>query len=117
MRDRLIELFKKINYNPVKGGIKANLANQFSEYALNQIIDELLANGVIVPPVKVGQTVYRAYIKDIGEEEVLEVGIDDEGVFFETTEARYYEWHFNKCVYFAREEAERALKGADNEKV
>lgn len=58
MRDRLIEIFKKTKYSPVKGGLEATLATQFSEYALNQIIDKLLAEGVIVPPVKVGQTVY-----------------------------------------------------------
>lgn len=60
MRDRLIEIFKKINYKPFEQcNIDANLATQFTEYALNHIVDELLANGVIVPPCKVGDIVYR----------------------------------------------------------
>ena len=54
-RDRLIELFKKIEYTPFpEMTIKSNLGNQFTDYALNCIVDELLANGVIVPPCKVG---------------------------------------------------------------
>ena len=51
MRDKLIELFKKINYTPFEQcNIEANLATQFTEYALNHIVDELIANGVIVTP-------------------------------------------------------------------
>lgn len=111
MRDRLIELLNEATF----GVNKHTLADHLKKETIERVADHLLANGVIVPPVKVGQTVYRAYIKDLGEEEVLEVGMDDEGVFFETTEARYYEWHFNKCVYFSREEAEKALKETHNE--
>ena len=49
MRDRLIELFKKIEYTPFPGmATKANLANQFTDYAINCIVDEMLKNGVIV---------------------------------------------------------------------
>ena len=58
MRDRLIELFKKTDYNIFPDStVSANLANQFSEYALNDIVDKLLKNGVIVPPCKVGDIV------------------------------------------------------------
>lgn len=50
MRDRLIELFKKTKYTPFpEMTIKSNLGNQFTDYALNCIVDNLLANGVIVP--------------------------------------------------------------------
>lgn len=49
MRDRLIELFRKIEYTPFpEMTMKSNLGNQFTDYALNCIADELLANGVIV---------------------------------------------------------------------
>ena len=58
MRDRLIEIFRKINYQNRPDGLTANLATQFSEYALREIVDALLASGVIVPPCKVGDTVY-----------------------------------------------------------
>ena len=59
MRDRLKELFKKIEYAPFfEMNTKANLANQFTDYALNSIVDEMINKGIIVPPCKVGQTVY-----------------------------------------------------------
>ena len=49
-RDRLIELFKKIEYTPFpEMTMKSNLGNQFTDYALNCIVDELLANGVKLP--------------------------------------------------------------------
>ena len=53
-RDRLKELFKKTEYTPFpKMTMKLNLGNQFTEYALNCIVDEFIANGVIVPHCKV----------------------------------------------------------------
>ena len=45
-RDRLIELFSEIEFEPVPNAIKANLKNQFSSYALGQIVNQLIANGV-----------------------------------------------------------------------
>ena len=57
-RDRLIKLFNKIEYTPFpEMTMKSNLKNQFTDYALNCIVDEILANGVIVPPCKVGDYV------------------------------------------------------------
>lgn len=50
-KDKLKELFKKIEYTPFpEMTTKANLANQFTDYALDCIVDEMLANGIIVPP-------------------------------------------------------------------
>ena len=51
MRDRLIELIKQVPYGVSVG---AKFTQQFSE----KMADNLLANGVIVPPCKVGDTVY-----------------------------------------------------------
>ncbi len=59
MRDRLIEIFRKTNYQNRPNGLTANLATQFSEYALGEVVDALLANGVIVLPCKVGDMVYQ----------------------------------------------------------
>lgn len=48
-KDRLIKLFKKIEYTPFpEMTLKSNLGNQFTDYALNYIVDKFLANGVIV---------------------------------------------------------------------
>lgn len=92
MKDRLIELLGDYLY-------------------AEQIADHLIANGVIVPPVKVGQTVYRVYRESniIVEQSVMSVGVDEEGLYIETFEAMYYELHFNWLLYFTREEAEKAL--------
>lgn len=58
-RERLIELFKKTEYTPFPNmTMTANLGNQFTEYGLNCIVDNLLANGVIVPPCYIGQEIW-----------------------------------------------------------
>ena len=52
MRDRLIEIIKKVPY-----GVSVDA--KFEQHFCEKVADCLLENGVIVPPVKVGQTVYR----------------------------------------------------------
>ena len=65
-RDRLIELFKKIEYTPFpKMTMKSNLGNQFTDYALNCIVDELLANGVVVLDTKIVTPQNRPLITQI----------------------------------------------------
>ena len=47
-KDRLIELFKKTEYTPFpEMTMTANLGNQFTDYGLNCIVDNLLANDVV----------------------------------------------------------------------
>lgn len=49
MTHRLKVAFKQINYAPVKGAqCKANLYNQFSESALNEIISQLIQLGITI---------------------------------------------------------------------
>ena len=122
MRDRLKELFKKINYVTRPNGLTANLATQFNEYSLNYIVDELLANGVIVPPCKVGDRLY--YCIDLGnivhgqvlEITVLRAEIQDKIRFYAKTVKHYrynYTWFdstdIGKTVFLTKEEAEKAL--------
>lgn len=67
MRDRLIELLKEIEKNPrVRCPKYDDLTCEGCKYDLDKecdiaaiAADHLLAEGVIVPPCKVGQTVYR----------------------------------------------------------
>lgn len=133
MRDRLIEIFKKTNYNPVEGGLKANLANQFSEYALNQIIDNLLAEGVIVPPfpAKIGDKVYRIMCRGykdfrIREETIWIVdnhanaGLEIITKYVESKGLIYFPKididDIGKTIFLTREEAEKALERSENGK-
>lgn len=96
------------------------------------IADHLLANGVIVPPCKVGDTVYEInkmclgciHFTDSGYSDWCECTLDDDKLMFECDfdkECIYeiipknfgYEMigNFGKTVFLTREEAEAALKG------
>ncbi len=102
MRDRLIELIKHVT----------SCEKCFDE----DIADYLIANGVIVPPCKVGDTVYQVNKIRSGHWEGEKYIIDDEG------EWKIYEKDFNifclnpdgftlwKDIFLTREEAEKALK-------
>lgn len=106
MRDRLIELIKQGN-----GGYDFN--------SLERIADHLLANGVIVPPCKVGDKVFFvAHISDaipdfIYTDTVTKVGATVRGVMHEVG----FDFDaISKTVFLTREEAERALRKGDEGK-
>ena len=115
MRDRLIEL------------IQASGCVQTWDYhtddfkkpnPIYELADHLLANGVIVPPVKVGQTVWFNTFKQnasvcvgvqphkVDRIEVTLICDSDDRV-----ETRIPDWRIGKTVFLSREDAERALKG------
>ena len=102
MRDRLIELIQ----NAVGG-----CARHWAEV----IADHLLANGVIVPPCKVGQTVWfiRKDIKsEIVETNVEKIVLKQGGLYIKLGCNSMYETTCNsigKTVFLSREEAEAAL--------
>ena len=109
-RERLIELLDKIT---------SNKQLRFTTWEnTDEIADYLLANGVIVPPCKVGDTVYS-----------IEKGIDHQifiGEVYETTQRRECGWFrytrrgyftgassfedMGKTVFLTKEDAEKALK-------
>lgn len=85
---------------------------------IEKIADYLLANGVIVPPCKVGDTVYAVGYREIYAGAVIEIKS------FETEDGTEKTYHaeddgypigftdedFGKTVFLTREEAERALR-------
>jgi len=120
MRERLIEL------------VKASLMKHIDKSCMlaENITDDLIANGVIVPPCNVGDTVY---IVDgttdkvvVGEIEKLEYNIHTEPMEWITV-AGYYPFFgrlttkdkadqlIGKTVFLTREEAEQALKEREGE--
>lgn len=119
MRDRLIEIFRNTNYQNRPDGLTANLATQFSEYALREIVDALLANGVIVPPCKLGEVLYVA-VGAIPEYEVLSFSIREQGLLIQThskfTGGLHPIWacRIGKDVFLTREQAEEALAEVAN---
>ena len=106
MRDRLIELLdEKLNFELLSHQIEA-------------LADYLLANGVIVPPCKVGDSLWNIHYNRPKEWKVVYIGFNGE------------EWHINvhwrdkdhfvtrevdgkylgRMFFRAKEEAEQALK-------
>ena len=118
MRDRMVELIKTAPYGSETLGEYFN-----TSYIENCIVEHLLANGVIVPPCKVGDAVW--YV------------IEEEGeIIMDIVEAVYVNQYSNTClelkmpsyvqgmmckkipfecfgktVFLTKEEAERALRG------
>ena len=97
-RDRLIELISKVQY---MGGLESKLA------------DYLIENGVIVPPCKVGDTVY--YITGIGHNlikpaKIKEIIIDENGIkdLYVAGDCHNFENSFD-IFYLSKEQAEHTL--------
>ena len=118
MRDRLIELIQEAedDYMIYEMGAQA-LAIEIFKSREEYIADHLIANGVIVPPCKVGDKVYfDTYLH--GDS----VGVQSHKVinvkYVITTEpskggigAEIPDYAFGETVFLTPEEAEKALKG------
>lgn len=116
MKEKLIELLLTAE----KVADEAGFFNcHKSQPKAELIADYLIQNGVIVPPCKVGDTVYRittsphTKIKKIQETKIIRIAIDDEGVFLfcQRCPAKSV---FGKNVFLTKEEAEKKLKEYEN---
>ncbi len=91
-----------------------------SEY--DELVDALIDNGVILPPVKVGQTVWCLIDNFNGavDGKIYEYTIRSDGLaYFRFTRNGYFtgsamEDAIGKTVFLTREEAEAALKAREN---
>jgi hypothetical protein len=124
MREKLIELIQNAD---TYDGHECKLCTKddvsCGRCGAEKLADHLLADGVIVPPVKVGQTVYKISRNKVKGCEVVFVGLSaDEKcshfIFVENyadgTFYKSYSMGFNligKTVFLTREDAEKALKG------
>ena len=110
MRERLIELLNDWG-NKENDGVRAE-----------SMADYLLANGVIVPPCKVGDTVYCIVEGfDVVMEGHIRQLIVAEGIFIDCVIRGYFNQVFHsskigKTVFLTREEAEQALRKEDEGK-
>lgn len=108
MRERLISLIKDSLFKHIDKS--CNLAEN--------IADDLLENGVVVPPCKVGQTVYvvdkRLNVWWQGEVDCVYCNKNsfEYGILFDNDEYGAYN---EEDVFFTKEEAEQALKGGEAE--
>ena len=113
MRDRLIELLDEYTEPLSARDIhKADFAEKFA--------DHLLAEGVIVPPCKVGDTVYYISRYYTGKFQVYECVVDkitvyETNIFLSLFDVKDRGINFgvncyDPSLYFTRDEAERALE-------
>ena len=126
-KDRLIELFQEMDRNPelTCPNIKTDESCKGCKYELsgfrfNQIarkVDYLLANGVIVPPCKVGDVVWFL-VKGFDfpfEAKVNKIVIQQAGVVMSCGLKGYYSASFTindlgKTVFLTKEEVEEKLR-------
>ena len=115
-RERLVELLKDN---------QGDSTYYMTDEAVQSVSDVLLANGVIVLPCKVGDTVYEIcerrrsgkWQKAIVERVVhgIEIGIDKILTARCGTTTYVYLSRLGETVFLTREEAEKALKGGEQE--
>ena len=113
-RERLRELLLKCD--PIK---ERDLDDDWGDGEIDDIVDSLLANGVIVPPCKVGDTVYVLFgepsrtIKEFRVRTIVFnetndlIGFTNKSMFT-IWDKRWYDF-FGKIIFTTREEAEKAL--------
>lgn len=111
MRDRLIDLLKQADFDYTAECCEISENGSLPYPPLEErFAANLLANGVIVPPVKVGQTVYylHEYVNRVYEGEVTSfIYVSDTNRFGIHYDGGY--GIFGRYVFLTREEAEKAL--------
>lgn len=101
MRDRLIELLEKTI------AIKDENTDDYIEW----IADELLENGVIHIPCKVGDIVYETDGIRVYELTILDISLHRNKPYYETESIDFDDDAIGKSIFLTREEAEAKLKG------
>lgn len=91
------------------------------EQKAETLADYLLENGVIVPPVKVGQTVYvipkyngNPYC-GVQQDKVQMIGKTSRGIHIKTRSKSSFNktYMFGKTAFLTKSEAQKALKGGE----
>lgn len=119
MRERLIQLIKQAHTDYL-------LNDDYTDSVYEFIADRLIEAGVILPPVKVGQTVwyieggyYNSSRKRPREKEVTEINLKRQsgktewGFIADGTRYRFKS--IGKTVFLTREDAEAALKAREKQ--
>lgn len=113
MKNRLIELIMNVPMLTTKFVGRSQGRRYLTA---GHLADHLLANGVIVPPCKVGQTVYivEKSISQVFVGKVYEIFSNEFGTVCRSSRKGYFSFSFTadaigKTVFLSREEAERAV--------
>lgn len=108
-RDRLVELLSTNLYGNLCDHCGAD--NDFEKYELlDMTADYLIANGVIVPPCKVGDTIYQIDGVRIYPSTIHEITYTASKVIFVTENIVFDEQAINNSIFLTCEEAEKALE-------
>lgn len=114
-KKRMITLLRKEYGDDVwLGSTKCGACNAYTQYTdIETVVDYLLSNGAMMPPFKVGDTVYCATLRSIDpvikQETVERIQYTEQGFYYGMQKGIYFEDE----VFFAREAAEEALKERD----
>ena len=105
MREKLIELIQE--------------SVRCVRYWAEVIADYLLANGVIIPPCKVGDTVYFTkahfgFLPTPKAEKIRKIELYDIDVIFRTESRVFNDKAIGSTVFLTKEEAEKALERMEN---
>ncbi len=106
-RNRLMELLEQAELAYMVDTSRHTITEYITDYLLN--------NGVVAPPVKVGDTVYEIFRRRcLRQRKVVEILIAEEPSFVVGgdiySEERYHFSLFGKTVFLTRDDAEKALK-------
>lgn len=107
MRDRLVKTIGNCLICHFK------LNESWEEEAIDTLADHLIANGVIVPPCKVGDTVWFIRNKEIIETCVEKIILKHGGLYIKLCCNSMYETTCNsigKTVFLTKDQAEQKLK-------
>ena len=108
MRDRLIELLMNVPRIPITVCGRSN--GKTYQTAAN-IADHLLTNGVVVPLLQTGQTVYRVSKGRMWEVKVWKIEVCGKTVsYIDDYDKSFLATHIGKGVFLTREEAGAKLK-------
>ena len=125
-RDRLINELKKAKNKCLiyeSGGCLACKYRGQADCTLEHLADHLLANGVIVPPCKVGDTVYRLAhnvdktewkVADFWEVIKIEIYEDEIGII-DDSDNYFSNEDIGKTVFLTKEEAKAELEKRCND--
>ena len=130
MRDRMIEILKKFCTDDCKITHQCGYCD-FGDLTVcpSAVAEHLIANGVIVPPCKVGDTVYRVsfvhkkvdvlkvdgFLANVASWKVHCTHIVPSWIGNQKEHVYIAFSSFGKTVFLALKEAEQAIKGAQHE--
>lgn len=109
MKERLIKLLKEVKYPAFKNGdFNYCFGTQHPEHVFEIVAEHLIENGVIVPPCKLGDTVYQI-IKSMSFGEVGDTATTNYRIEERKFSMGFLD-EFGKTVFLTHEAAEAKLK-------